>query len=78
MANDNKPIHEIRIGSLRAAIWANHGKNGVWRSVSITRTYHDGKGLHDTATFPFADLLAVAKLADMAHTWCLQNKPNSE
>ena len=77
MAN-NEPIHKVKIGSIRAAVWANEGKNGTWHNVTVTRTYREGEELRDTTSFSPADLLAVAKAADMAHTWCLENKPSND
>lgn len=47
MANNNKPVHEVRIGSVRAAVWLNEGKNGPWHNVTITRTYQDSDEIPD-------------------------------
>jgi hypothetical protein len=74
MADNNKPVHEVRIGSVRAAVWLNEGKNGPWHNVTITRTYQDGDDYRETSTYGIGELLAVAKAADLAHTWCLENK----
>lgn len=76
MAND-KPIHNVKIGSIRAAVWANEGKKGVWYNVTVTRSYHDGEAMQDTTSFGTGDLLAVSKAADLAHTWCLENRPTN-
>ena len=32
-----RPVHELRIGRIRAAIWRNEGSNGPWHSVSFER-----------------------------------------
>ena len=42
MTTINKPVHEIRLGSVRAAIWANITQNGVRHSVTISRSYKVG------------------------------------
>ena len=42
MTTINKPVHEIRLGSVRAAIWANITQNGVRHSVTISRSYRVG------------------------------------
>ena len=51
MANQgNRPVHEIRLGRIKAAIWENDTKNGTYHNVSISRIYKDGdqwKRLHE-------------------------------
>ena len=37
-----KPVHEIRMGRIKAAIWANETDNGTRHNVVITRLYKDG------------------------------------
>jgi hypothetical protein len=73
MAN-NKPAYEARIGKIRAAVWENKGEKGVWYNVTVTRSYLDGNEWKDTPSFRPDDLLAVGKLADLAHTWCLEQR----
>ena len=57
--------------------WANDGENGKWHNITVTRSYHDGEKLRDSTSFGVGDLLAVAKLVDLAHTWCIDNKPQN-
>ncbi len=70
-----KPAHEIRLGRIRATIWANEtGQDDVWFNVTITRLYNDGDGWKDTTSFRRDDLPVVSKVADMAYSWCwIQN-----
>jgi hypothetical protein len=80
MAN-NKPAHQIRVGSIRAAIWANKNEEGrQWFNVTIARLYRDGEQWKDTSSFRRDDLLVVAKVADLAFNWILaeQAKHGSE
>ena len=66
----NKPIHEIRVGKIRAAIWANrNSKNQTWFSVTIRRTYFDGQAWQDSQTFARDDLPLLSKISDMAYAW---------
>lgn len=66
----NKPVHQIQLGRIRAAIWANTAKNGdVWFNVTVTRRFKDGEEWQDTTTFGCDDLPIVAKAADMAYAW---------
>lgn len=70
MAQKQKPVHEIRLGRIRAAIWANTSPDGdVWFNVTVTRLYQDGGQWKDTTTFRRDDLPIVSKAADMAYAW---------
>lgn len=70
MAQKKKPVHEIRLGRIRAAIWANNANNGdVWFNVTVSRMYKDANEWQDTVTFRRDDLPIVAKVADMAYAW---------
>ena len=40
MANSKKPVHEIRMGRIRAAVWENETKNGNVHNVTISRLYN--------------------------------------
>ena len=35
----NKPVHEIRLGRIRAAVWQNETEAGARHSVTFTRLY---------------------------------------
>ena len=67
----NSPIDEVRIGSVKAAIWQNQvGDDGAIRyNVTFGRLYRtdDGKW-KTTRSFGLNDLLVLAKLADQLHT----------
>ena len=64
-----RPAHEIRLGRIKAAIWANQGDNGPWFNVTLSRNYKDGDEWKSSASFGREELLSVAKAADMANTW---------
>ena len=67
----NRPIHEIRLGCIRAAIWQNEKKGGeAWFNVTPSRLYKDDDGSwKDTVSFRRDDLPIVAKALDMAYQW---------
>jgi hypothetical protein len=67
-----KPIHEIRLGRIRAAIWENKTQNGSMHNVTITRLYKDDEGWKDSTSFGRDDLPLVSKVADLVHTWIFQ------
>lgn len=68
-ASRKGPIHQIRIGLIKAAIWRNKTKVGDRCSVSIVRLFKNGDVWKESTRFGRDDLLVVAKVADMAHTW---------
>jgi hypothetical protein len=70
-----KPAHEIRLGKIRTAIWRN-GENGKsWFSVTLSKIYTDSDGKwKDTQSFHRDDLPLLCKVADLAHSWCFDNR----
>ncbi|MGE3310701.1 MAG: hypothetical protein AB7O66_12085 [Limisphaerales bacterium] len=64
-----RPAHEVRLGAIRAAIWANETENGTRYNVTFDRAYRDGDNWKTTQSFGRDDLLVLAKVADHAHTW---------
>jgi len=69
-----QPAHKIRDGVLEAAIWKNDGEKGPWYSVAASRSYKQGEEWKQTNSFGFDDLLPLAKLMDLAHTWILERQ----
>ena len=69
-----KPIHEVRLGAIKAAIWKNDTANGVRYNVTLSRIYKDREDSQWKSTDSFGrdDLLVLAKVADLAHTWIHQ------
>jgi len=67
-----KPVHEIRLGRIKAAIWANDTDNGTRHNVTITRLYKDGDEWKTSSSFGREELPLVAKVADLAHSWIYQ------
>ena len=75
----NKPVHELRLGRIRAAIWLNDTESGPRYNVQITRLYKDQKDKwKDSTSFGREDLPLVAKVADMAMVWIYENPAGSE
>ena len=67
----DKPAHEVRIGSIKAAIWKNDTSNGVRYNTTFSRIYKDKEEdqWKSTDSFGRDDLLVLAKVADEVHTW---------
>jgi hypothetical protein len=66
-----QPAHKIRHGALEATIWKNDGEKGPWYSVTASRSYKQGEEWKQTNSFGFDDLLPLAKLLDLAHSWIM-------
>lgn len=64
-----RPVHEIRLGRIKAAIWENSTDNGSRHNVTVSRLYKDGEQWKDSASFGRDDLPLVAKVVDQAHSW---------
>lgn len=70
-----RPVHEVRLGRVKAAVWANEGEHGVRYSVTVCRVYKDDhQKWQTTESFGRDDLLVLAKVVDMAHTWVSDNQ----
>jgi len=65
----NRPVHEIRLGHVKAVIWANQTEAGIRHNVSVQRLYRDGDTWATSDSFARDDLPLLAKVADLAHTW---------
>jgi len=72
-----RPVHEVRIGRVKAAIWQNDGQYGMRYAVKVSKVYKaDENGeakWQTTEVFGGEDLLALAKVLDLAHTWIHEN-----
>jgi len=67
---NNKPTHEIRLGSVKAAVWLNSSASGTWHSVTFGRLYKDADDSWKTTdSFGRDDLPLVEKVADLVHRW---------
>lgn len=82
VAGKARPVKVIRIRNIRGNIWANRAQSGrTFHSVTIDRLWKDedelGEGnqvvkrgeWHQSSSFGADDLLIVAKVADLCHTW---------
>ena len=78
----NRPVHTVRYGAVRAAIWRNIVDNGnaskPMYNVTFSRSYKDGDGWKDSSGFGGDDLLLLAKVADEAHSWICRQPANSD
>ena len=68
MATNNKPVAELRIGTVKATVWENEVGGITRHNVTFSRIYRDEDQWKTTHSFGFNNLLTVGKLADQAHT----------
>jgi len=74
---NNKPIHQVRIGRIVAAIWENETPNGTRHNVTFSRLYKSEPEADwkRTESFGRDDLPTVEKVADLAFRWIHGERP---
>jgi hypothetical protein len=73
-----KPIHEVRLGLIKAAVWRNETETGVRYNVTFSRIYKDGDDWKSTDSFGRDDLLLLSKVADQTHSWIFAQAQENE
>lgn len=71
---NNKPVHVVRFGAIKAAVWLNQTAVGPIHNVTLARSYKDGEEWHESGSFGADDLLVAAKALDQAHTWIVEQR----
>ena len=71
MKDKPRPIHEVRLGFVKAAIWKNETDAGPRYNATVSRLYKDKEDEQwkSTESFWRDDSLVLAKVADQAHSW---------
>ena len=64
-----KPVHEIKFGSVKAAIWRNQTEKGAFHNVTLSRSYRINDEWKVSDSIGRDDLLIAAKALTDAHTW---------
>ena len=69
-----KPVHEVRMGRIKAVVWENKNGDGVVRhNVQLRRIYKDEKGDWQASdSFGRDDLQLLGKVADKAQDWIFE------
>jgi hypothetical protein len=74
-----KPIHEVRLGRVRAAVWENASEKRSWRKVTFSRLFKDKSNQwQDTNSFAKEDLLFLAEVARQAAVILYHDDAESE
>lgn len=75
---NRKPIHEIRLSKVKAAVWQNTTDNGVFYNVTVSRLYHDGDHWKSSDGFGRDELPLLASVANQAWQWILQKQQEQD
>ena len=72
----NKPVHEVRLGRIRASVWHNtNSKQESWYSVVLTRGYKDGQGQwKNSHSLGLDDLLVAGEVLRLAALWVYRER----
>jgi len=73
-----KPVREIRLGKVKAAVWENQTENGIRHNVTFSRIYKDGNEWKSSGSFGRDELPLLCKVADMAHSWIFEHGQDAE
>jgi hypothetical protein len=75
-----QPVHEIRLGRIKAAIWANPTDDGVRYATTVARLYKDDERGEWRSTHSFGrdDLLVVAEVVRQAAAWVFATSQNED
>jgi hypothetical protein len=64
-----KPVHQVRLGNIKAAIWRNETESGAQFNVTFERLFKKGDEWQSSLSFGKGDLLQLGKVASEAHSW---------
>jgi hypothetical protein len=67
-----KPVHEIRLGRIKATIWENETEQGIRHNVNVVRLYKDDDEWKQSASFGREDLLLVGLVANLTTQWIFE------
>lgn len=76
MAENNRPVHQVRIGRIKAAVFEN-GDNAP-RKVQFTALYKEGESWRGSGSFAREDLPLLIKVADQVHSYLYQQNGQAE
>jgi hypothetical protein len=69
-------IQEIRLGAIKCSIFCRNTRMGDHYTVSIARLYKNGDRWQESTRFGRDDLLLLAKVSDLAHSWIFAQRGN--
>lgn len=69
-----KPKHEIRVGTVKAAIWESDGAKGSFHTVTFSRLYKADGRWKVSHRFSGRELLSLARVVSQAAEWIEANE----
>lgn len=73
-----RPVHVIRMGLIKAAIWRKQTRAGERHHVTLQRLYKNGEQWKESGQFGRDDLLLASKVLDAAHSWIMGAAKHTE
>ena len=70
----NQPVHEERLGRMKAVVWENETANGSMFNVTFNRIYRDGDEWKESQSFGKDDCLLLARLAEITSVWIYRHQ----
>ena len=75
----NRPVQNIRVGGINAAIWEQEGSKGNFMNVSFSRSYKQDNEWKTSHTYTVNQLDDLRRAATEAETYINENtRPNPE
>lgn len=69
----NVPVHTVRVGAIKVAVWKNSTQNGPMYNSTLVRSYRNQQGeWAESGSLSRDDLLVAAKALDLAHTFIVE------
>ncbi len=65
----------IRLGLIKCEIFLRKTSSGDRYNVTVSRMFRNGEQWQESKMFGRDDLLLVAKVLDLAHTWIFVHSP---
>jgi len=73
-----KPVHELRLGKVKAVVWQNPTDNGVFYNVMVGRLYKDNDSWRVADSFGRDDLPAVAEVVRQTWLWIFRKQQETD
>jgi hypothetical protein len=78
-AKGERPVHELRSGRIRAAVWKNQTANGPLLTATFERLYRTESGeWRSSHSYAASELLELARVAELAHGYIRSQQRNDE
>lgn len=74
---NGRPITQIRLGAIRASIWANETPNGTRHNVTVGRIYQKDGEWKTSGSFGQDEVLILCKALDLAYMWMAEHRRGS-